>query len=726
MPLITPPSLRAFTVLAVLFICSPARAEDKILFVGNSFTFAAGGTASVPVIFDRLASAGGQPVRTTVMRAVAGVNYQFHENDATTRSVIASQPWTYVILQNFSTEPTHIGSVTNHLTYGTRLYNRVLANNPAAKVILYETWSRSAKHPLITGASTPTSFASTDEMQAELRSNYLNLKNSLNSGHPSNAPVVVAPVGDSWENAGGLLAVSNSNFRALHGSDDYHGNDNGYFLSAAVFYATIYGQSPEGLHTNPAVASLKLQLTVDPTYLEQMAWDTVSGNVGIVYSSQPASLTVTENHPATFTANVRGSKPYTIQWFSNNSAIAGANSLAYSIPNANINLNGSVYTVTVSNKGSSATSNPATLSVIAPPPPPIAGSPSLSNATIINIPFSQTLAAGPASNPANFTVVYHGQQVPVLASALSGTGTSVAIKLGSPIQTGFAVGLGLAIKDEAGNSVPAGSVVVSPGSASPTKTFLVDFGAANTPTGPPDDPVNAWNNVDTAVGLSDIATLNPLVDTTGVAGALRLEMVRRFNGANSGGTLTSTAFPATATQDSLYGNTETFGGLANVSPAFRLAGLDPLSSYTLTFYASLTGVSDNCETLYTVTGTAVTSTTLNVANNVDTSATLAQLIPAADGTLLVELSPGAQNSNANHFISLGAMVVSTVPAQAPTFYPPVVIDGRIVLDWSGTGQLQSTLTPQGTWTSILPAPLPPYTEALAGAARFFRLSYPGP
>jgi len=724
MPWVPSPSFRAFTAIAVLVICSPVRAEDKILFVGNSFTYGFGGTASVPLIFERLAVAGGHSDPTTVMRAVGGVNYQFHENDATTRSVIASQPWTYVILQNFSTEPTHIGNVANHLTYGTLLYNRVLANNPATKVILYETWSRAANHPLITGTSTPTTFASTGEMQSELRANYLNLNRSLNSGNPSNAPVTIAPVGDSWENAGGLLAASHPDFCDLHGSDNYHGNDNGYFLSAAVFYATIYGQNPVGLHTNPAVSSLNLQLTVDPTYLETMAWGTVSGTVNIAYSSHPSSLTVAENQPATFSVMVRGSPPYTVQWFSNNTAIPGATTLTYTIPSASASLNGSVYTVTVSNNVSSATSNPATLSVIASVAPPIPSTPSLSDASTINIPFSESLATGSAAIPANFSVVYHGQRVPVISSSLSGTGTSVALKLGSPIHTGFVVGLGPAIKNVAGNSVPAASVAVSPDPASPGGKFFIDFGAANTPTGTADDPVNVWNNIDTSVGLSDTATLNPLVDSTGVAAPVRLEMVRRFNGANSDGTLTSAVFPASATQDSLYGNTEAFNGLANVSPAFRLAGLDPLTSYTLAFYASRTGVSDNRETLYTVTGAAVTGITLNPVNNVDSSATLAGLIPSASGTLLVELSPTARNSNANHFIYLGAMIVSVAPAQAPTFYPPVVVDGRIVLDWTGTGQLQFASNLQGPWTSVMPAPAPPYTEPLAGAPRFFRLSYP--
>ncbi len=40
--------------------------------------------------------------------------------------------------------------------------------------------------------------------------------------------------------AGGFLAESHTDFADLHAGDDYHGNDNGYFLSAAVYYAKIY------------------------------------------------------------------------------------------------------------------------------------------------------------------------------------------------------------------------------------------------------------------------------------------------------------------------------------------------------------------------------------------------------------------------------------------------------------------------------------------------------
>lgn len=267
----------SIAVSLALLLCGVVRAETKVLFIGNSFTM--GGTASVPVIFDRLAQAGGFTDPTTVMRAVGGTDFQFHATDSTSLATINSQLWDYVVLQNYSIEPTHFvdgsHSIADHFMYGEVLYDRIMANNPETKVVLYETWSRAAAHSYITGVSGPQSFASTAEMQKELRDNYSALAKSLNLEHPTNPPVTVAPAGSAWENAGGLLPASSTGFVDLFGNDNYHGDDDGYYLSAAVIFSTIYGVSPEGLSTKPEVASLNLSRNVAPAHLEKTAWNTV-------------------------------------------------------------------------------------------------------------------------------------------------------------------------------------------------------------------------------------------------------------------------------------------------------------------------------------------------------------------------------------------------------------------------------------------------------------------
>lgn len=498
-------SLRRSFLLALCALAQllPGRgqAQNQVLFIGNSFTIGSGG-GGVPGIFDRLAQAGGQPDPFTVMQAVGGQDFQYHSQDPTALAAIASRPWTHVVLQNYSTEPTHLasGSVADHYTYGTVLYEKIMQNNPRTQVILFETWSRSAANSLITGVSGPNSFASTAEFQAELRANYQGLADSLTATHPTNPPVLVAPVGDAWENAGGLRKASDPLFIPLFASDEYHGNNNGYYLAACVFYSLIYGVSPHGLGTNTLVTSLNLGLTVPPALLEDYAWATVSS------ASQ-------------------------------------------------------------------------------------AGEPS----------------------------------------------------------------------------------------------FLIDFGSSGSQTlrGPaPGDPFNSWNNVTEVIGGSDTGALSNLVTTTSAPTEVALVMLSRFNGANTDGVTASTVFPASASRDSLFGNTEMFGGVANIFPRFKLTGLNPDREYTLTFYASRNGVSDNRETSYTVTGASGGYAALNAANNVDGTAVVAGMQPDAQGTITVSLAPTTNNNNGNHFTYLGAMRIDVAPEQEPIVFTrqpsdQTVIEGQI-------------------------------------------------
>ena len=469
--------------LMALLIAPLAHAEFKVLFLGNSFTIGSGG-GGVPGIFDRLAQAGGQEDPTTVMQAVGGVDYQYHATDPAAQSAIASQPWTHVVLQNYSTQPTHIGSVAAHLTYGTILYQQVMSNSPQARVVLFETWSRAAAHALITGVSTPTTFASTDEFQAELRTNYYKLADVLNANYPGNPPAQVAPVGDAWQKGGGMLPESDPNFLDLHGSDNYHGNNNGYYLAAAVIYSQIYGVSPHGLSTNPLISGLNLGLTVSPTLLEDIAWETVRA------AMQPKA-----------------------------------------------------------------------------------------------------------------------------------------------------------------------------------QSFLFDFGASASTTGhgaAPSDPVNYWNNVTDAIGANPAGLLTNIVTTENTPTAVGLAIVSRFNGANTAGTTASSIFPSAATLDSLFGNTELFGGLSDIQPSFKLTGLNTGLTYWITFYASRTGVPDNRETRYTVQGGNSGTTVLNAANNIDTvSSSVSGITPTAAGEITISLAPTTNNNNANHFTYLGVMKVESIPPQQP-------------------------------------------------------------
>lgn len=81
------------------------------------------------------------------------------------------------------------------------------------------------------------------------------------------------------------------------------------------------------------------------------------------FVTNPGNQTVTESQTATFTAVVDGTPPYSIQWYSNSVPIAGANGASYTTPVTTTNMNGTVYSATVTNGFGGAISANATLTV---------------------------------------------------------------------------------------------------------------------------------------------------------------------------------------------------------------------------------------------------------------------------------------------------------------------------------------------------------------------------
>ena len=87
-----------------------------------------------------------------------------------------------------------------------------------AKTILYMTWALQNK----------------PQDQAAISKAYVDLSAELKSQ--------IAPVGNAWE-----AALKANDKLVLHTGDKKHPTATGTYLAACVFYATIYGKSPEGL-----------------------------------------------------------------------------------------------------------------------------------------------------------------------------------------------------------------------------------------------------------------------------------------------------------------------------------------------------------------------------------------------------------------------------------------------------------------------------------------------
>ena len=113
------------------------------------------------------------------------------------------------------------------------------------------------------------------------------------------------------------------------------------------------------------------------------------------FTTQPASLTVTEPAGATFSVVVTGDAPLSYQWRRNGTAISGATSASYVLNPTAMADNGAQFDVIVSNAVGSITSTVATLTVNPAPAPP----------SITTQPTNVTVTAPSA---ANFSVVATG------------------------------------------------------------------------------------------------------------------------------------------------------------------------------------------------------------------------------------------------------------------------------------------------------------------------------
>lgn len=190
---------------------SPAEStnETSILYIGNSFIF----VNDLPGMLAMLAEAGGQKPVVHRLETPGGCSFKKHWEDGKALKAIQSRRWDYVVLQEVSR-----GSVTardSMFEYGAKLNAAI--TNQGAKTLLFMTWA----------------WPTPDEQPAITKA-YRELGEQLKAQ--------VAPVGIAWDRA-----LRDYPAIQLFAKDRHHASPAGTYLAACVFYATLYGRSPEGL-----------------------------------------------------------------------------------------------------------------------------------------------------------------------------------------------------------------------------------------------------------------------------------------------------------------------------------------------------------------------------------------------------------------------------------------------------------------------------------------------
>ena len=248
--------------ILALFAFQSLWAEDA-LFIGNSYTYGGPETTvrnhgGVPKIVEAIAASKGKRL-STLMVTVGNMDLAYHLAQKRTEEALASRKWNWVVLQDFSSEATHIGHVDSFFASGLIFYRRIISDSSQTKMVLYEPWARPKGSPFYTGTDTATTFTTVSSMNLEIQSNYCRLINTLKAITPRDQ-VELAPVGEAFERS----LQENPDIQ-LYYPDGHHASLEGSYLAALVIYATLYRDDPNGATRNffgteiPEEIAVKLQ-----------------------------------------------------------------------------------------------------------------------------------------------------------------------------------------------------------------------------------------------------------------------------------------------------------------------------------------------------------------------------------------------------------------------------------------------------------------------------------
>jgi len=230
----------------LLVFCCSARTlpAENILFIGNSFTYGGGDGAvltygGVPKLVEAIAASKGKAASTRMV-TTGGKDWGFHLGNPATDAALQGKPWDGVVLQDYSTKPTHAGNVDEFMKNGRLFYDRIARESPHAQIVLYETWAYDSRHAIFAAAPSPKQFANPDEMTGELDKNYEALGDALRALDP-HRQVLVARVGMAF-----ARCVRENPDINLYATDFKHPDRQGSYLAALVIYATLFHDSSRG------------------------------------------------------------------------------------------------------------------------------------------------------------------------------------------------------------------------------------------------------------------------------------------------------------------------------------------------------------------------------------------------------------------------------------------------------------------------------------------------
>jgi hypothetical protein len=192
----------------------PAEAPPRVLFIGNSLTYA----NDLPAMMKVVAQRAGVPVPETEMVAFPDFALEDHWAEGTSRRRLAEERWDFVVMQQ---GPSSLPENQVHLRTWTEQFAPSI-RNAGAEPVLYMVWPSRSR----------------DSAFPAVLESYRNAAAAVHG--------IFAPAGEAWRSA-----LAEDPATPLYFKDGFHPLPSGTYLAAVVILARIHSFDP--LDLPPAI-----------------------------------------------------------------------------------------------------------------------------------------------------------------------------------------------------------------------------------------------------------------------------------------------------------------------------------------------------------------------------------------------------------------------------------------------------------------------------------------
>jgi hypothetical protein len=296
-------AIASVSALLCLGVGAAQSASTAILFIGNSFTFAAGspvrfyraetvadlnaeGNGGVPALFKSFTDQAGLAYDVS-LETRGGSGLDFHL--ANKLEVIGRRTWDVVVMNGFSTLDADKPRSPDKLVATSKQMAEFLrAKSPMATLYLMATWSRADQTYPPGGAWAGQPI---EAMARDVRAAY----DKAVAGAPGVKAVI--PVGEAWTRAMQVGVADRNPYDGIDAGmvdlwtyDHYHASTFGYYLEALTIFGHVTGRDPRSL-SDAECSAFELGLSRSQAKaLQQVAADQLA-SAGVSLSPAPAGRT---------------------------------------------------------------------------------------------------------------------------------------------------------------------------------------------------------------------------------------------------------------------------------------------------------------------------------------------------------------------------------------------------------------------------------------------------